>query len=247
MLFYFNKMKNKMRKMILSLFLSSISIFCQEKTSRVEYNLIVGEDTKFDSSPIAEYYKKAKKNAKYVTFSLDFNDIAMQFYENKKMSSEENNTIFSSAFSGIDGKYYKEKKSNVIFNEIDNNIGHLILKKNDDTKWTLTKESKRIQDYLCYKASAIVTVKNSAGTFKRTIIAWFCPMIPVSFGPKGYGGLPGLIMELQDRNIIIGATKIELKTKDTKIEMPKKGKLISEEEYKKLIRDFAKKMEDESK
>ena len=180
-------------------------------------------------------------------FFLDFNDTAMLFYENKKMNSGENNTNFSSAFSGVDGKYYKEKKSNIIFNEIDNHIGHIILKKVEDTKWILTKESKKIQDYLCYKATTISTVKNSAGTFKRTIVAWYCPMIPVSFGPKGYGGLPGLILELQDRNIIIGATKIELKTKVAKIEMPKNGKLVTEEEYKKLIADFAKKMEDEYK
>ena len=55
-------------------------------------------------------------------FFLDFNDTAMLFYENKKMNSGENNTNFSSAFSGVDGKYYKEKKSNIIFNEIDNQI-----------------------------------------------------------------------------------------------------------------------------
>ncbi|WP_298306620.1 GLPGLI family protein [Flavobacterium sp.] len=233
--------------MTLLLFLYSILMFSQDKTSRVEYSLIVGEDSKFDNSPVAEYYKEARKNAKYVTFFLDFNDTAMLFYENKKMNSGENNTNFSSAFSGVDGKYYKEKKSNIIFNEIDNHIGHIILKKIDDTKWVLTKESKKIQGYLCYKATTVSTVKNSAGTFKRTIIAWYCPMIPASFGPKGYGGLPGLILELQDRNIIIGATKIELKTKDAKIEIPKNGKLVTEEEYKKLITDFAKKIEDESK
>lgn len=133
-------------------------------------------------------------------------------------------------------------------NEVENKfLGHFLVKSIDDTKWTLTKESKKIQDYLCYKATAIATVKNEAGTFKRTIIAWYCPKIPISFGPKGYSGLPGLIMEFQDRNIIIGATKIEIKTKSTKIDKPNKGKLVTYEEYNKLIEDFSKKIKDENK
>ena len=162
-----------MKKIILLLLLCSFSVFSQEKSSKVEYSLVVGDDKEMDSGPLGGYYKDAKKNAKYISFSLDFNETAMLFYENKNINDENNNTSFSVAFSGVIGKYYREKKSNVIFNEINNKTGHFIVKTNDTTKWVLTKESKKIQDYLCYKATAIISVKNQAGVFKRTIICLF--------------------------------------------------------------------------
>ena len=129
-------------------------------------------------------------------------------------------------------------------NEINNKMGNFIIKTNDATKWILTKENKKIQKYLCYKATASLVIKNQAGTFKRPIIVWYCPEIPVSFGPKGYTGLPGLIMEFQDKNIIIGATKIELKTKFIKIEQPKNAKVITEEDYNKIVEVSGQNMED---
>ena len=67
------------------------------------------------------------------------------------------------------------------------------------------------------------------------VAIWYCPSIPFNFGPKGYTGLPGLILELQVRNITWGATKIELSNENKNIEKPTKGKLITEEEYKKLL------------
>lgn len=236
-----------MNKKLLLLLLFSHFCFSQEKGNKVVYNLVVGEDKELDNSPVADYFNEAKKNAKYITFSLDYNDDSMLFYENKKMNGDNNDTTFSSAFSGVEGKYYKEKKSNFVLKEVNNKFGRLIIKTVDNINWTVTKETKIIQDYLCYKATAVVSTKNQKGKFKRTIMAWFCPKIPVSFGPKGYGGLPGLIMEFQDRNIVIGAIKIDFNVNLKKIELTKKGKLITEQEYNKLIENFAKKMKDENK
>ena len=99
----------------------------------------------------------------------------------------------------------------------------------------MENETKQIGAYLCYKATSEQVVVNSKGTFKHPIVAWYCPNIPFNFGPKGYSGLPGLILELQIRNITWGVTKIELSKENKIIEKPKKGKLITEEEFKKII------------
>jgi GLPGLI family protein len=40
---------------------------------------------------------------------------------------------------------------------------------------------------------------------KVTITAWYTPEIPVSQGPEGYWGLPGLILEVNDGKTTICA------------------------------------------
>ena len=63
--------------------------------------------------------------------------------------------------------------------------------------WTISPEIKKIGNFVVYKATTKKVVENSKGTFTHKIIAWFAPELPFSFGPIGYGGLPGLILELE--------------------------------------------------
>ena len=56
------------------------------------------------------------------------------------------------------------------------------------TKWKILNEIKEIEGYLCMKAETKNEVKG------QTIHAWFTDAIPVSGGPEGYGGLPGICL-----------------------------------------------------
>ena len=59
----------------------------------------------------------------------------------------------------------------------------------------------------------------------------FCPSLPYSFGPVGYGGLPGLILELQVRKSWFAVSKLDFDSKVTfKEEEFSKKKKISVEE-----------------
>ena len=71
----------------------------------------------------------------------------------------------------------------------------------------ISTETKKIDNYTCYKATTEYVVTNPKGTFKHPVVAWFCPEIPISHGPNGYGGLPGLILEIQIRKTLLGAIK----------------------------------------
>lgn len=65
-----------------------------------------------------------------------------------------------------------------------------------------------------------------------TITAWYTMDIPVSQGPEGYWGLPGLILEVNDGKTIILCSKIVLNPKErVEIKAPKNGKEISQKEY----------------
>ena len=59
-------------------------------------------------------------------------------------------------------------------------------------EWKLTNETQTIIDYKCQKATC---------RFRgRDFIAWFAPSIPVKRGPWKFGGLPGLILKVQDKD-----------------------------------------------
>lgn len=71
-----------------------------------------------------------------------------------------------------------------------------------------------------------------------TITAWFTPEIPVSQGPGPYWGLPGLILEVSDGRTALLCTKITLNPEDKKaIAAPKKGKVVTQEEYNEIMAD----------
>ncbi|HRG18089.1 MAG TPA: GLPGLI family protein [Flavobacterium lutivivi] len=75
-----------------------------------------------------------------------------------------------------------------------------------------------------------------------TITAWYTPEIPVSQGPEGYWGLPGLILEINDGKTTILCSKIVLNPKDkVEIKAPTNGKEISQKEYDETV---MKKMEE---
>jgi GLPGLI family protein len=79
----------------------------------------------------------------------------------------------------------------------------------------------------------------------QTITAWYTSEIPVSFGPNGVWGLPGLILQLENENYIYFCTKVSLKNNEkVKIKIPNSGKVISKKEYEKYEKKMQKQMED---
>ena len=65
----------------------------------------------------------------------------------------------------------------------------------------------------------------------KMITAWYTPEIPVSFGPNNYWGLPGLILEINEPELIILCSKVVLNTKGATIKAPNKGKKVSQKEF----------------
>lgn len=75
-----------------------------------------------------------------------------------------------------------------------------------------------------------------------TITAWYTPEIPVSQGPEGYWGLPGLILEVNDGKTTILCSKLVLNPKEkTDIKAPTNGKVVTQKEYDEIV---TKKMEE---
>lgn len=69
-------------------------------------------------------------------------------------------------------------------------------------KWTIDTATKKIGELNCTRATCFFR--------GRHYTAWFTPDIPISKGPWKMGGLPGLIVELEDegQNIVVNFMKI---------------------------------------
>ena len=123
--------------------------------------------------------------------------------------------------------------------------------------WKLTGETKNIGNYTCYKAvfekeeeSIEINmidgdVKEEKVLKKRTLVAWYTPDIPISNGPRDYGGLPGLILEVNDGDLTIVCSEIVLNPKEVKeIKEPVKGKIVARKKFEDITKEKTKEMMD---
>lgn len=106
--------------------------------------------------------------------------------------------------------------------------------------WKVTGQQKKILDYPCISA----TVTDSLMGRARLITAWFAPTIPVALGPQGYGGLPGMILEVdfEGRSVITAAEVKLQKPAEGSIKVPEKGKKVTRAEYNKIREEKMKEM-----
>ena len=108
-------------------------------------------------------------------------------------------------------------------------------------EWEITGKTKKIGNYTCRQAKTTEKLYSRQGHFfYKDVVAWFTPDIPISFGPKNYNGLPGLILQIEDREYTLPAIKINLNpSDDVKIKrIDKKDKVISEKESYRRIEEI---------
>ena len=143
--------------------------------------------------------------------------------------------INNSSYYGL----VKQQSNNYITEELQEAFGKFLVTR-PYKKWELHEETKRIGEYLCFKATTFHTTTNPKGeVFKHDFTAWYTPQIPYKFGPAGYGSLPGLIIELQSEKVSFGVKRIQFydeKEKRKKNRMPRLRRLkrITEEKFENL-------------
>jgi GLPGLI family protein len=232
-----------MIKTLLIILFSSITINAQIKNITVEYGVVIGEEEKISdkNSGLSEYYKSAMDNAKHLSFILRYANKISFFTDKEEMNDDAHGIAFAKAFSGFIGPVYCDYNENCSYAAVDNRITGKYCLKSPIKKydWQLTTETKTIEGFLCYKATAKDIVVNPKGTFTFTITAWYCPQIPIAIGPLSLNGLPGLILETERRNVVYGARKITLNAEIApEIPKPDMKNIKTEEEVQKMRDDF---------
>ncbi|MCY1536558.1 GLPGLI family protein [compost metagenome] len=112
------------------------------------------------------------------------------------------------------------------------------------SKWKTTGRQKKILGMPCMEAAMM----DEHGQYQ--IKAWYTTAIPVSSGPDGMSGLPGMIMELSiGETMLIAAVKIEPMDAKmlTHIKPPIKGKKVTAKEYDAIMQKKLAEMEQQFK
>ena len=161
-------------------------------------------------------------------------------YENSERVSNINGGVSIRSTAKMNKEYYYRtiKDSKIIIKSTLSFKTYFIIDTPPTIEWnTNHSDIKDIKGYKCKKATA-----NFRGS---KIIAYYATAIPHPFGPYKFGGLPGLILELQEENKEINswtADFIDLKSEnDVAFTFPENSnKMISYEEFINLISNLNK-------
>ena len=256
----------RIRFLLLS-FLMTVSIFAQDFSGRATYRTHRKSSIKLDSTTMAsspgiqEQLEAQMRKMFQKTYSLDFTKSKSVYKEVQELDapnapSSNGVMIMVQGSNGSNDVLYKNISENRMANKKEL-MGKVFLIRDNLVAydWELMGETKNIGNYTCYKAKFEIEeediqinmidgeVKEEKVTKKRTLVAWYTPEVPISNGPSNYGGLPGLILEVNDGNQTIVCSEIVLNPKEVKeIKEPTKGKVVTRDEFSKISFEKTKEM-----
>ena len=202
-------------------------------------------------------FQEAMKSASEKQYTLSFNKSECLYEEQEKLEKPEASAnggfSVSVSFPGEGKKYINLKDKKSIAEDEIFGKEFLIVEPLEKPDWKLLNETKKIGDYNCFKAELLIKVtekqkeeykeflkkeETKPSLFKmeepkdKTIVAWYTPEIPVSFGPNNYWGLPGLILEINEEDSIILCSKVTLSNKEkSKIKVPITGEKVTQKKF----------------
>jgi GLPGLI family protein len=241
----------KKRIIFLALFLSVCSAFSQKNSSGVIEYVVKNNDNydvrKILDTPGLKGMPKQMQN-KLMSSMMETGSFVLYFKNNeslylqkdsiKKMKLDANRKSrpsFLKNFGGGLNKYYTNLQNKQLLVQEDSDVleKKYIISYNF-SKWKLLNETKKIGDYICYKAIKNDN-KSDLEENKQTVV-WYTPEISSRFGPKLYNNLPGLVLEVTRGQIVFLATKIILNPKETIIiKKLKNGIKITSTNYRKKV------------
>lgn len=207
-----------------------------EVVYEASYDKTLIEETSLKNKDGIEGANKIIEDASSITATLRFNTNESSYQLDKKLKIDENGELnITFFFAGGDNLFYHNKDSLSLF-QTNTSLGKMFLIRRDLPNWVITKETKKIDDLICFKAYSVIPNEDDNTSEKIGAVAWFCPSIPISYGPMEFFGLPGLIIELHYSKMTFIAQKINLNKKNVIIEKPLDAEIITVKEFNVLAR-----------
>lgn len=183
----------KIKILLLFLFLANISI-AQEK-GLIYYGFIDALGNGNAKGPDYNAYMVFNKDQSYYVTAKDSLEKAEKINEQKIYQNKDGNggSIHNGMKSSPQGdQVVCHIKKNTMWSNFLYRKQIYIKELVPKIDWKIEKDTKKIGKFICKKATAFFG--------GRHYTAWYCPDIPVPFGPWKLNGLPGLIMEAYDVN-----------------------------------------------
>ena len=257
----------RIKKFIMALFITG-SVFAQDFSGRATYRTHQKSSFELDSTTIAanpgiqEQMEAQMRKMFQKTFTLDFTKSESMYKEEQELDAPKGPSANGGVMVMVMGG---NGSSDILYKNIsENRMAHktelmgkvFLIKDNLEAyDWELTGETKNIGNYTCYKAvyekeeediqidMIDGEVKEEKVTKKRTLVVWYTTDVPISNGPNNYGGLPGLILEVNDGDLTIVCSEIILNPKEVKeIKEPTKGKTVTREKFSEISLEKTKEM-----
>jgi GLPGLI family protein len=212
----------------------------QNKAGFAIYNLYFNMDEEImEGDKKFGYIQMAIDAAKETEYKLNFKNNEANFYQVPNLDLDKLALNMLNIMAGTPKNLYLSLDKRIVVSEL--NSDGFVIKANEfvvldslSFEWKITNETKKIGEYICYKANAVKKGKDGF----ETIVAWFCPKLPFSFGPSKYGGLPGLILELHERNVAFVIKSFTLKNEnEIGITIPKAKKTLTQDDYFKMLQE----------
>ena len=261
-----------MKLLVLKTFMLSClisgSMFAQDFSGKATYKTHRKSSFELDSTAIAanpgiqEQMEAQMRKMFQKTFTLDFTKSESMYKEEQELEAPKGPSANGGVMVMVMGG---NGSSDILYKNIsENRMAHktelmgkvFLIKDNLEAyDWKLTGEAKNIGNYTCYKAvyekeeediqidMIDGEVKEEKVTKKRTLVVWYTTDVPVSNGPNNYGGLPGLILEVNDGDLTIVCSEIILNPKEVKeIKEPTKGKIVTRKKFAEISLEKTKEM-----
>lgn len=214
------------------------------------------DDSKISSELQKQLEDQLRKQSQQ-EYTLNFNRYESTYKKNEKLEAPvPSNSGITIRFSDGSDLRYKNIKEHRFVNQTEMYGKQFLIK--DSLKgqdWELLNETKNIGDYTCFKAQFKTEVKTQSFSEdkgietvmkERVVTAWYTPQIPISNGPGEFGGLPGLILEINDGKLTLICSKIVINPEEAiSIEEPKKGAKVSQQEFNDIMEKKSKEMMDQ--
>lgn len=227
---------------IISNYKFCLLVFVFFSNSAFSQNIICTYSVKVDSTylieknfDVKEIYYNYINYIDDIKYKLKVSNLESVYEIDKEFTKKhaEKNVKFAQNVGGR-GVYYSNFKDKVSLNQKEF-FGDIYLIEQEMPVWNLTSDTKKIDGVECFKAYSVKKVDNGKRQFDKVTTVWYAPSFPYSFGPMNSNGLPGLVFELQENEVILHLTQIEFFDIEFKIDVPEKGIKMTESQYQRYL------------
>lgn len=214
--------------------------FAQKKSGVAVYKVTPIQENHDKKDAFSMLKNQADNALGFISYNLYFSPTASLYSLDEKMKTDASDRQQELALimAGREKYYTQKNKDSLLYQTIFNGDLFLITQSSKNTLWNITTEKKIINGFECVKAIGHHTPSHYKTGYE--VVAWFTPKLPLPYGPRGFSGLPGLILELEEKAYgnIYYCTQINFDESVT-FEKPDKGIKMSHLKFQEYAKEKA--------